>query len=172
MYNFKLKWVFSIKCCALDPRLLAHLVWKTWRSKVCLLTVQSLGLKKLLLYEESALMEIFILALGYADKETVGMNSMGLLSGPAFQIRLFVDCWCYFVSSELERHYLNQIKGLQGELTHEKEQHASLTLEIDHKKKYFSLQLSEQENKLKEDLCQLKRVNFTALQILSSATRI
>lgn len=53
---------------------------------------------------------------------------------------------------------MNQIKALEGELSHEKDQHASLTQEIDHKKKYFSLQLTEQENKLKEDLCQLKLV--------------
>ncbi len=60
---------------------------------------------------------------------------------------------------ELERHYLSQIKALKGELSQEKEQQVSLTQEIDHKKRYFSLQLSEQENRLKEDLCQLQIVS-------------
>jgi hypothetical protein len=54
-----------------------------------------------------------------------------------------------------------------GELSQEKEQQASLTLEIDHKKRYFSLQLSEQETKLKEDLCQLQLVSYFTLADLS-----
>ena len=61
---------------------------------------------------------------------------------------------------ELERHYLSQIKALKGELSQEKEQQVSLTQDIDHKKRYFSLQLAEQENRLKEDLCQLQIVSY------------
>ena len=61
---------------------------------------------------------------------------------------------------ELERHYLSQIKTLRGELSQEKEEHVSLTQEIDHKKRYYSLQLSEQENRLKEDICQMQIVSL------------
>jgi hypothetical protein len=55
---------------------------------------------------------------------------------------------------------LNQIKTLRGELSQEKEEHASLNQEIDHKKRYYSLQLSEQENRLKEDICQMQIVSL------------
>ncbi len=74
------------------------------------------------------------------------------------QYQVFLICNCQLFYRELERHYLSQIKSLKGELSVEKEQHLSLTQEIDHKKRYYSLQLSEQENKLKEDLCQMQMV--------------
>ncbi len=61
---------------------------------------------------------------------------------------------------DLERHYLNEIKGLRGELCTEKEKQASLTKEFDHSSRYYSLQLAEQENTLKQELFQLKQVIY------------
>lgn len=64
-----------------------------------------------------------------------------------------------FLSRELEQKYVDQIRELQMSLSDEKEQHLSLTLEMDSKRRQFSSKLSEKEGELREEMSAITTVS-------------
>ena len=63
-------------------------------------------------------------------------------------------------SRELEHRYQDQIRDLQVQLSHEKDEHFSLSQEYDMKTKFLDSRIMEKESQMKDEAETLKKVQI------------